>query len=94
MIGCLYELNGEVKAYPNIDRLKKKFPEAKIIKEIEDVKTIDQELIKYKGGIIKEKPQQEGLRPCPYQYRVNANTILSAYTEEDLEKLKQWWNVK
>ena len=47
MIGCLYELNGEVKAYPNIDRLKKKFPDAIIIKEINNVSTIDQELIKY-----------------------------------------------
>ena len=94
MIGCLYELNGEVKAYPNIDRLKKKFPEAKIIKEIEDIKTIDQELIKYNGGTIKEKPQQEGLRCCAYQYRVNANTVLMAYTQEDLDKLKKNWNLK
>ena len=94
MVGCLYELNGEVKAYPNVDRLKKKFPEAKIIKEIEDIKTIDQELLKYKGISIKEKPKTEGLRECPYQYRVNRNTVLMAYTEEDLNKLKSWWNVE
>ncbi len=93
MVGCLYELNGEVKAYPNVDRLRKKFPEAIIIKEITDVSTIDQELIKYKGGTIKEKPKQEGLRECPYKYRVNANTVLAAYTEEDLNKLKKSWNV-
>lgn len=92
MIGCLYELNGEVKAYPNIDRLKKKFPNATIIKEIQDVNTIDQELLKYKGITIKEKPKQEGLRECPFKYRVNANTVLEAYTQEDLNKLKEWWN--
>lgn len=45
-------------------------------------------------GELKEKPQQEGLRPCPYQYRVNANTILMAYTQEDLDKLKKNWNLK
>ena len=93
MIGCLYELNGEVKAYPNMDRLKKKFPDAKIIKEIENINIIDQELIKYKGGMIKEKPKQEGLRECSYKYRINANTVLEAYTEDDLNLLKKWWNV-
>ena len=94
MTGCLYELDGEVKAYPNIDRLKKKFPNAKIIKEIENVNTIDQELLKYKGIEIKEKPRADGLRECSFKYRVNRNTILEAYTEEDLNKLKSWWNVK
>ena len=93
MIGCLYELNGEVKAYPNIDRLKKKFPDAIIIKEINNVSTIDQELIKYKGGTIKEKPKQDGLRECPFKYRVNANTVLMAYTQEDLDKLKKSWHI-
>ena len=90
MIGCLYELNGEVKAYPNLDRLRKKFPNAKIIKEIKNINTIDQELLKYKGIFIKEKPKPEGLREYPYQYRVNQNTVLMAYTEEDLNKLKKW----
>lgn len=41
----------------------------------------------------KEKPKQEGLRECPYQYRVNRNTVLMAYTEEDLNKLKRWHNI-
>lgn len=41
----------------------------------------------------KEKPQQEGLRSYPYQYRINRNTVLMAYTEEDLNKLKKSWNV-
>ena len=39
------------------------------------------------------KPKQEGLRECPYKYRINANTILEAYTEEDLNKLKRWHNI-
>lgn len=93
MTGCLYELNGEIKAYPNIERLKKKFPNAKIIKLVEDISTLPVELLNYQGVSIKEKPKQEGLRECPYQYRINRNTILMAYTEEDLNKLKKWYNV-
>ena len=46
-----------------------------------------------KGIIREEKPQQEGLRSYPYQYRINRNTVLMAYTEEDLNKLKKSWNV-
>lgn len=41
----------------------------------------------------KEKPKQEGLRDYPYQYRINRNTVLMAYTEEDLNKLKKWHNI-
>lgn len=44
-------------------------------------------------GPIKEKPKQEGLRDCPYKYRLNRNTVLEAYSEEDLNKLKQWHNI-
>jgi len=42
----------------------------------------------------KEKPKQEELREYPYKYRVNVNTVLMAYTEEDLNKLKKRWNIK
>ena len=93
MTGCLYELNGEIKAYPNIERLKKKLPNAKIIKLVEDISMLPVELLNYQGVSIKEKPKQEGLRECPYQYRINRNTVLMAYTEEDLNKLKKWHNV-
>lgn len=47
-----------------------------------------------KGIIREEKPKQEELRSCTYQYRVNANTVLMAYTQEDLDKLKKNWNLK
>lgn len=94
MIGCLYELNGEVKAYPNIDRLKKKFHNAKIIKEIDDVSSIDKELLKYKGIEIKEKPIVDGPREYTHTYRINKNTVLCAYSEEELNTLKSWYNVK
>lgn len=40
------------------------------------------------------KPKPEGLREYPFQYRVNANTVLQAYTQEDLDKLKSWWNIQ
>lgn len=93
MTGCLYELNGEIKAYPNIERLKKKFPNAKIIKLVEDISMLPVELLNYQGVSIKEKPKQEGPREYPYQYRINKNTVLMAYTEEDLNKLKKWHNV-
>ena len=93
MTGCLYELNGEIKAYLNMERLKKKFPNAKIIKLVEDISMLPVELLNYQGVSVKEKPKQEGLRECPYQYRLNQNTVLMAYTEEDLNKLKKWHNV-
>lgn len=92
MVGCLYELNGEVKAYPNIDRLLKKFPEAQIIKEIHDINSLDKELLQYKGISIKEKPVFEGPRPYTHTYRVNVNTVLCAYSQEDLDKLKANYN--
>ena len=44
-------------------------------------------------GIVRVNKQQEGLRECPFKYRVNANTVLMAYTEEDLNKLKMWHNI-
>jgi len=93
MIGCLYELNGEIKAYPNVERLKKKFPQAVIIKEIQDVSTLDQELLKYKGVQVKEKQTGEGQRPYTHTYRINRNTVLCAYSQEDLDQLKRNWNV-
>lgn len=63
-----------------------------------DFKDVERELKnlenKYLGiGPVKEKPKQEGLREYPYQYRINRNTVLMAYTEEDLNKLKKWYNV-
>lgn len=93
MIGCLYELNGEIKSYPNIDRLKKKFPNAVIIKEIPDVSTIGQELLKYKGVVIKDKPIYIEQRPYTHIYRVNSNTVLCAYSQEDLDRLKKWHGI-
>lgn len=41
----------------------------------------------------KEKPKQDGLREHIYKYRINTNTVLEAYTKEDLDKLKKWWNI-
>ena len=93
MIGCLYELNGEVKAYPNIDRLFKKFPGAKIIKEVHDINSLDRELLQYKGVKIKEKPVFEDQRPYTHVYRVNTNTVLCAYSQEDLDRLKKNWTI-
>lgn len=93
MVGCLYELNGEVKAYPNIDRLFKKFPNAKIIKEVHDISSLDRELLQYKGVKIKEKPVFEDQRPYTHTYRINVNTVLCAYSQEELDKLKKNWNI-
>lgn len=88
MVGCLYELDGEIKAYPNMERLLKKFPNAKVIKEVQNINNLDRELLQYKGVQIKEKPVFEGQRPYTHTYRVNVNTILCAYSQEDLDKLK------
>lgn len=88
MVGCLYELDGEIKAYPNMERLLKKFPNAKVIKEVQNINNLDRELLQYKGVQIKEKPVFEGQRPYTHTYRVNVNTVLCAYSQEDLDKLK------
>lgn len=45
-------------------------------------------------GTKREIKVQEGLQECPFKYRVNANTVLEAYTQEDLDKLKKNWNLK
>jgi hypothetical protein len=37
---------------------------------------------------IKEKPVFEGQRPYTHTCRVNVNTVLCAYSQEDLDKLK------
>lgn len=43
-------------------------------------------------GITRTAKQPEQ-REYPFKYRVNANTVLMAYTEKDLNKLKSWCNV-
>ena len=43
-------------------------------------------------GPIKEKPAFEGQRPYTHTYRVNVNTILCAYSQEDLDRLKANYN--
>jgi hypothetical protein len=42
---------------------------------------------------IKEKPVFEGQRPYTHTYRVNVNTVLCAYSQEELDKLKKSWNI-
>lgn len=44
-------------------------------------------------GIKREPKQLDSLRECPYKYRVSFNTVLEAYTEEDLNKLKKSWGI-
>lgn len=93
MTGCLYKLNGEVRAYPNIDRLKKKHPDAEIIKEVENVNNIARELLAYNGATFKEQQIFPEQRPYTHTYRVNQNTVLCAYSQEELDKLKKNWNI-
>ena len=71
-----------------IDRIHMDYPNAKVIKEVPNINNLDRELLQYKGVQIKEKPVFEGQRPYTHTYRVNVNTILCAYSQEDLDKLK------
>ena len=87
MIGCIYELNGEIAAYPNKDRLLKKYPDVKILKEVENINLLQQELLKFKGISIKEKQFFQDQRPYTHTYRLNCNTIFCAYSQEELDKL-------
>lgn len=93
MVGCIYELNGEVKSYPNMERLLKKFPNATILKQIENVKDLDREYRAYLGENIKERRPKEEQRPYTHIYRLNVNTVLCAYSQEDLDKLKKRYGV-
>lgn len=61
MIGCIYQVGMDIKAYPNKDRLLKKYPAATILKEVTDINRLDIELRKYLGQQIKEKPKQDSL---------------------------------
>lgn len=44
---------------------------------------------------ISEKPKEvlPENRECKYVYRLNANTVLSAYTEEQFNLLKKWYGI-
>lgn len=58
-------------------------------KEIErELKNLENEYL----GLdkVKSKPKEEQ-REYPYKYRLNVNTVLAAYSEEDLNKLKMWY---
>lgn len=64
-------------------------------KECKDFKEVERALKEMEANYLgeeppKQKPKQEGPREYPYQYRINQNTVLMAYTEEDLSKLKKW----
>lgn len=49
------------------------------------------EFIESKNSKEKEKFIQT---ECKYEYRLNLNTILKAYNQEQLENLKKWYNIK
>lgn len=59
MIGCIYKIDGEIKSYPNKDRLLKKYPNVEILQEVEDISQLSNQLIKYLGGQIKERPKHQ-----------------------------------
>lgn len=49
-----------------------------------------QEMVDKEQGIVrKEKQIFQEQRPYTHTYRVNVNTVLCAYSQEDLDKLKQ-----
>jgi hypothetical protein len=43
---------------------------------------------KLKGTTIKDRIVKDEPRPYTHTYRVNVNTVLCAYSQEDLDKLK------
>lgn len=44
-------------------------------------------------GSLKEKPKVEKDTPYQYEYRINANTVLCAYNEEQFNLLKKWYGI-
>lgn len=53
-----------------------------------------QDMIDKEQGITrKEKPVFEDQRPYTHIYRVNTNTVLCAYSQDDLDRLKKNWKI-
>ena len=63
--------------------------------DFKEVEKSLQALIDQEQGIVKTKEQQifPEQRPYIHTYRVNQNTVLAAYSQEDLDKLKKNWNI-
>jgi len=65
----------------------------------EDFRLVEKELKKLenkiKGIETKEKivSDQPYVREAPYKYRLNVNTVLSAYNEKDLNDLKRRYGI-
>ena len=64
----------------------------------EDFKILNRQLQELENKYLnidppKCKPKQDSSREYPYEYRINVNTILKEYSQEDLNNLKKWWNV-
>ena len=59
--------------------------------DFKEVEKSLQALIDQEQGIVKTKEKQifSEQREYTYTYRVNVNTILCAYSQEDLDRLKQ-----
>ena len=56
-------------------------------------KSLQDMIDKEQGVTRKEKPVFEDQRPYTHVYRVNSNTVLCAYSQEDLDALKKNWNI-
>lgn len=59
--------------------------------DFKEVEKSLQALIDQEQGVVKTKEKQilPEQRPYTHTYRINVNTILCAYSQEDLDRLKQ-----
>lgn len=100
--GIIILTNNIVKTTKVKKWLDKNKPESFTVKYLDpipaDFKEVEkglQALIDQEQGIVKTKEQQifPEQRPYTHTYRVNQNTVLVAYSQEDLDKLKKNWNI-
>lgn len=100
--GIIILTNNIVKTTKVKKWLEKNKPESFTVKYLDpiptDFKEVEkglQALIDQEQGIVKTKEQQifPEQRPYTHTYRVNQNTVLAAYSQEDLDRLKENWKI-
>ena len=100
--GIIILADGIVKTTKVKKWLDKNKPESFSVKYLDpipnDFKEVEkalQALIDQEQGIVKTKEKQifQDQRPYTHTYRVNQNTVLAAYSQEELDKLKKNWNI-
>jgi hypothetical protein len=101
MIAGIIEYEGALYRTPNVEKFLGKHREMdkskvsihavpdNITNRADIDRTLSEIEAKLKGISIKDKIVKDEQRPYTHTYRVNVNTVLCAYSQEELDRLKQ-----